>query len=43
MSLLTFEDFQPGETRTYGDYRLDEAELLEFLDEALADVAGWTA
>ncbi len=30
MSLLTFEDFQPGETRTYGNYRLDEAELLQF-------------
>ena len=30
MSLLTFEDFQPGGTWPYGDYRLDEAELLEF-------------
>ncbi|WP_374546865.1 MaoC/PaaZ C-terminal domain-containing protein [Rhodoblastus sp.] len=30
MSLLAFEDFQPGETRTYGDYFMDEAELLAF-------------
>ena len=30
MSLLTFGDFQPGETRIYGDYLIDEAELLAF-------------
>jgi acyl dehydratase len=30
MSLLTFEDFCPGETRIYGDYLIDEAELLAF-------------
>jgi acyl dehydratase len=30
MSLLTFEDFRPGETRIYGDYLIDEAELLAF-------------
>src|SRR6478752_783692 len=30
MSLLTFEDFQPGETRIYGGYLIDEAELLSF-------------
>jgi acyl dehydratase len=30
MSLLTFEDFKPGETRDYGDYPIDEAELLAF-------------
>jgi acyl dehydratase len=30
MSLFTFEDFRPGETRIYGDYPIDEAELLAF-------------
>lgn len=30
MSFLTFEDFQPGEIRTYGDYSIDESELLAF-------------
>jgi acyl dehydratase len=46
MNLTTFEDFQPGETRTYGDYPIDEAELVAFaaaydpqpfhLDDAMA-------
>jgi acyl dehydratase len=30
MNLLTFEDFQPGETRVYGDYLIREDELLAF-------------
>lgn len=30
MDLVTFEDFRPGETRVYGDYPIDEAELLAF-------------
>jgi acyl dehydratase len=32
MNLLAFEDFQPGESRTYGDYPIDEAELLAFAE-----------
>lgn len=30
MSFLAFEDFRIGETREYGDYAIDEAELLAF-------------
>ena len=30
MSLVAFEDFRIGETREYGDYEIDEAELLAF-------------
>ncbi|MCI4679201.1 MaoC family dehydratase, partial [Rhodoblastus acidophilus] len=30
MSLIFFEDFQVGETRDYGDWLIDEAELLDF-------------
>lgn len=30
MTVTTFEDFQLGETRAYGDYKIDEAELLAF-------------
>jgi acyl dehydratase len=30
MSLLAFEDFRIGETRTYGDYPIDESEMLAF-------------
>jgi acyl dehydratase len=30
MSFVAFEDFKIGETREYGDYKIDEAELLAF-------------
>ena len=30
MGMTAFEDFQPGETRAYGDYRFTEAEIVEF-------------